>query len=90
MCSSVFVSQTILVRVQTAVCHPVLVFFFLQKQTPKFIFYAAGVCVFQVLSDEVVGEPVHEEGLCRRYRHGEVHPQLVPGSSHQPPLCRRL
>lgn len=46
--------------------------------------------VFRVLSDKVVGEPVHEDGLCCRYRHGEVHPQLVSGSSHQPPLRRRL
>ena len=46
--------------------------------------------VFQLLSDEVVGEPVHEDGLCSCYRHGEVHPQLIPGSSHQPALCRRL
>lgn len=58
-------------------------------QTAKFISHAVG-CVVQVLSDEMVGEPVHEDGLCCCYRHGEVHPQLVSGSSHQPPLCCRL
>lgn len=46
-------------------------------------------CV-RVLSDQVVREPEHKDGLCRRYRHGEVHPQLVPGSSHQLALCRRF
>lgn len=45
---------------------------------------------FQVLSDEVVSKPVHEDGLYCCYRHGEVHPQLVSGSPHQPALCRRL
>lgn len=34
----------------------------------------------QVLSDEVVGEPVHKDGLRCGYSHGQVHPQLVPGS----------
>lgn len=53
----------------------------------KFIFMGR---VLQVLSDEVVGEPVHEDGLCCCYGHGEVHPQLVPGSSHRPTLRRRL
>jgi len=48
------------------------------------------VAVAWALSDQVVGEPVHEDGLRRRDRHGEVHPQLVPGSSHQTPLGRRL
>lgn len=47
-------------------------------------------CESQLLSDEMVGEPVHEDGLRCCYRHGEVHPQLVPGSSHQLPLSRRL
>ena len=42
------------------------------------------------LSDQVVGEPVHEEGLGCSYRHGQVHPQLVPGSPHQPSLRGRL
>lgn len=37
----------------------------------------------------MVSEPVHEDGLRRRYGHGEVHPQLVPGSCCQPPLGGR-
>lgn len=43
----------------------------------------------RLLSDQVVGEPVHEDGLRRRYGHGEVHPQLVPGPRRQPPLGGR-
>lgn len=43
-----------------------------------------------VLSDEVVREPEHEDRLCRCYSHGEVHPQLVPGSLHQLALRRRF
>lgn len=43
----------------------------------------------RLLSDQVVGEPVHQDGLRRRYRHGEVHPQLVPGSCCKPPLGGR-
>lgn len=43
-----------------------------------------------VLSDEVVREPEHKDRLCCCYSHGEVHPQLVPGSSHQLALRRRF
>lgn len=43
----------------------------------------------RLLSDQVEGEPVHEDGLRRRYGHGEVHPQLVPGPRCQPPLGGR-
>lgn len=45
------------------------------------------VQVLEFLSDEVESEPVHENGLCCCYSHGEVHPQLVSGSSHQLPFC---
>jgi hypothetical protein len=38
----------------------------------------------------VEGEPVHQQGLRRRHRHGQVHAQLVPRPAHRHPFCRGL
>lgn len=49
-----------------------------------------GVFFASVLSDQVIGEPVHEERLHCSDGHGQVHPQLVPGAPDQNTLGRSL
>lgn len=51
---------------------------------------AGGVFFASVLSDQVIGEPVHEERLHCSDGHGQVHPQLVPGAPDQNTLGRSL
>lgn len=41
-------------------------------------------------ADQVEREPVHEQRLCGRHRHGQVHAQLVPRAAHRHALGRRL
>lgn len=42
------------------------------------------------LPNQVESQPVHEHGLCCGNGHGQVHAQLILGSSDQNALCGRL